>query len=122
MSRVEEIEQALAGLSAEEFRSLAEWMRERDQELWDRQMDEDSASGKLGACLTKQRLSQTEWTGRELAQRPPNPHNHPRVRTNSRPALSAGVAVHSSPRSLTASTSHSAPALSTLILPSWLTR
>ena len=51
MSRVEEIEQALAGLSAEEFRSLAEWMRERDQELWDRQMDEDSASGKLDALF-----------------------------------------------------------------------
>ncbi|MBK7929706.1 MAG: hypothetical protein IPJ98_20160 [Bryobacterales bacterium] len=51
MSRVEEIEQAIDGLSAEEFRSLAEWMRERDQELWDRQMDEDSASGKFDALF-----------------------------------------------------------------------
>jgi len=51
MSRVEEIEQAIDGLSAEEFRRLAEWMREREQELWDRQMDEDSASGKLDALF-----------------------------------------------------------------------
>lgn len=47
MATVEEIEAAIGGLSREEFARLAEWFREREQEEWDRQMDEDAAAGKL---------------------------------------------------------------------------
>ena len=47
MTRVEEIEAAIDRLPPEEFRRLAEWLREREQTLWDQQMDSDSASGKL---------------------------------------------------------------------------
>lgn len=61
MSRVEEIEQAIDGLSAEDFRRLAEWVRERDQELWDRQMDEDSVSGKLDALFEEAESRTTKW-------------------------------------------------------------
>ena len=47
MNRVEEIEQAIDRLPPEEFRRFAQWFRERDQQLWDRQLDADNASGRL---------------------------------------------------------------------------
>jgi hypothetical protein len=47
MSRVEEIEDAIDRLGAEEFRRLAGWVRERVQQRWDEQLDSDSSSGKL---------------------------------------------------------------------------
>ena len=47
MDRVEEIEAAIASLPPEEFRRIAEWFYEREQSLWDEQLDSDSASGKL---------------------------------------------------------------------------
>ena len=47
MSRVEEIEAAIEGLSPEEYRRIAQWFRLREERRWDEQMDADSASGKL---------------------------------------------------------------------------
>jgi len=47
MDRVEEIEVAIDSLTPEEFVRLAQWFRQRDDALWDRQLDSDSASGKL---------------------------------------------------------------------------
>lgn len=47
MSRIEEIEAAIETLPTTEFRRLSEWFREKDNTVWDAQMDSDSASGKL---------------------------------------------------------------------------
>ena len=47
MTTVEEIEAAIESLPPEDFRRIAVWLREREQELWDQQMDSNSASGKL---------------------------------------------------------------------------
>jgi hypothetical protein len=47
MSRVDEIEDAIDCLSPEEFRLIARWVREREQQRWDEQLDRDSSSGKL---------------------------------------------------------------------------
>ena len=47
MSRVEEIEAAIEGLSPEEYRRIVQWFRLREQKRWDEQMDADSATGKL---------------------------------------------------------------------------
>ena len=47
MDRVEEIEAAIDRLAPEEFSRIAKWFRQRDEALWDRQLDSDSASGKL---------------------------------------------------------------------------
>ena len=47
MDRVEEIEAAIDGLPAEEFRRIVQWFHEREQRHWDEQMDADSSSGKL---------------------------------------------------------------------------
>jgi len=47
MDRVEEIEAAINDLPPEDFHRIAKWFRERDQSLWDQQLDTDSASGRL---------------------------------------------------------------------------
>jgi hypothetical protein len=47
MSRIEEIEAAIDGLSPEEYRRIVEWIRIREQKRWDDQMDADSSAGKL---------------------------------------------------------------------------
>lgn len=47
MSRIEEIEAAIETLPALEFRRLAEWVREKDDAVWDAQIDSDAAAGKL---------------------------------------------------------------------------
>jgi hypothetical protein len=51
MSRVEEIEQAIGSLPPEDFRRLADWVRERDQALWDDQIDCDSVAGRLDSLF-----------------------------------------------------------------------
>lgn len=47
MSRVKEIEQAIADLSPEEFRAISRWFREQEQQHWDRRLDEDASTGRL---------------------------------------------------------------------------
>lgn len=47
MSLVDEIEAAIEGLAYEDFQLFARRVHECDQQLWDDQLDRDSASGKL---------------------------------------------------------------------------
>ncbi len=47
MSRVEQLEQRITELNAEELKELREWFDRYDAEAWDRQIEEDSANGKL---------------------------------------------------------------------------
>ena len=47
MSRVEEIEAAIDGLSPGEYRRIVYWFRVREQVRWDEQLDADSSAGKL---------------------------------------------------------------------------
>ena len=47
MTKVEEVERAVASLTAEEYREFRQWFLERDWEQWDRQSEEDSRAGKL---------------------------------------------------------------------------
>jgi hypothetical protein len=47
MSRVEEIEAAIEGLTSEEYRRIVQWFRVREQMRWDEQLDADSREGKL---------------------------------------------------------------------------
>ena len=47
MDRVEEIEAAIRNLPPEDFRRIANWLRERDQSLWDQQLDSDSSGNRL---------------------------------------------------------------------------
>jgi hypothetical protein len=47
MLKVEEIQSAIESLSEDEYARLRRWFSERDWEKWDRQIEEDSESGKL---------------------------------------------------------------------------
>lgn len=47
MTRIEELEMAVASLPQEEYIQFRRWFLERDWESWDREIEADSASGKL---------------------------------------------------------------------------
>ena len=53
MSKIEAIEEQIKALSAEELAQLREWFLEFDWALWDRQIERDSASGKLDALAER---------------------------------------------------------------------
>jgi hypothetical protein len=57
MDRVEEIESAINALSQEDFRRIANWFRERDQSLWDEQLDGDASAGAIDFLSRKSRQS-----------------------------------------------------------------
>ena len=47
MSTVQEIENAVRHLSAEELETFRVWFAEFEAEMWDRQLERDMASGRL---------------------------------------------------------------------------
>ena len=47
MTKVEEIQAAIEALPKEEYAQLRRWFTERDWHEWDRQIEADSAAGKL---------------------------------------------------------------------------
>jgi len=57
MPKVEEIVSSIESLPKEEFGRLRDWFYERDSERWDRQIEEDSESGKLD-FLVKEALDE----------------------------------------------------------------
>ena len=53
MSTVQEIEQAIRTLGPEELAALREWFAAFDAELWDRQIEQDVAAGRLDRLAEK---------------------------------------------------------------------
>ncbi|HEY3840734.1 MAG TPA: hypothetical protein VGL72_29380 [Bryobacteraceae bacterium] len=53
MGSVKEIEAAIENLPPGEFTQIVQWIRERDQALWDIQLDADSAAGKLDSLFAE---------------------------------------------------------------------
>lgn len=51
--KVEEIESAVSGLSAEELARFSEWFEEFIAEQWDRQIEWDLLTGRLDATLKR---------------------------------------------------------------------
>lgn len=51
MTRVEQLEQEIAKLSADEFAQLRDWLLEQDWDEWDRQIERDVAAGKLDGLM-----------------------------------------------------------------------
>jgi len=47
MTKLEQLEEQIQQLSPSEFAELRTWLLERDWEEWDRQIEQDAASGKL---------------------------------------------------------------------------
>ncbi|QJD80498.1 hypothetical protein [Spirosoma rhododendri] len=48
---VQEIEQAIEALPEKDVHTLADWLIERRNQLWDQQIKEDADSGRLDALL-----------------------------------------------------------------------
>jgi hypothetical protein len=53
MSTMEQIESAILGLPAADFRRLTEWLMDLDQRRWDEELDEDIAAGRLDALASE---------------------------------------------------------------------
>lgn len=53
MSTVEEIEEAIARLSMEEYLRFVEWFRVCEATRWDEQMDRDCSSGRLDSLFAE---------------------------------------------------------------------
>jgi hypothetical protein len=53
MSIVEQAESSVARLSAEEMRQFRAWFEQFDADLWDREFEDDAASGKLDASADR---------------------------------------------------------------------
>ena len=47
MSTVHEIEEAIRGLEPQEIAALRDWFAAFDAEIWDRQLEQDVAAGRL---------------------------------------------------------------------------
>ena len=56
MTRVQAIEEQIKGLSVGELTELREWLLEHDWAEWDRQIERDSASGKLEKLFAKAKV------------------------------------------------------------------
>ena len=53
MSTVEEIKAAIESLPPADFARLKHWLQEKDWDEWDRQIEADSACGKLDFLITE---------------------------------------------------------------------
>jgi hypothetical protein len=51
MSTVTEITAAISDLPSQDFALLREWILERDRQQWDKQIENDSASGKFAPLI-----------------------------------------------------------------------
>ena len=51
MSTVDEIETAISNLAPHDFARVRDWLLERDNLLWDRQIEEDAAAGRLDSPI-----------------------------------------------------------------------
>lgn len=66
MSRVEAIESEIKQLSAAEFAELREWLLHEDAEAWDRQIEQDAASGKLDQLFRNAEADHVAGKSREI--------------------------------------------------------
>ncbi len=69
MATVEEIQQAIISLPKGEYIRLVRWLREYDWEEWDREIEEDAASGKLDFLAEKALEAKAKGELRYLTER-----------------------------------------------------
>jgi hypothetical protein len=53
MKSVKEIEAEIAELSPVDIRQIAKWLAEYESDLWDKQIEDDSTSGKLDRYIAE---------------------------------------------------------------------
>ena len=66
MTKFQEIQAAIQSLSSDEFTYLRNWMIELDWEEWDRQIEKDSASGKLDFLVNEELAAKAQDELQEL--------------------------------------------------------
>jgi hypothetical protein len=57
MTKLEALEVEISKLTPAEFAQLRDWLLERDWEEWDRQIERDSASGRLESLFEEARAA-----------------------------------------------------------------
>lgn len=66
MTKLEQLESEIQKLSADEFAQLREWLLELDAESWDRQIEQDAASGKLDKLFEKSVVDHRAGKSRQI--------------------------------------------------------
>jgi len=66
MTKVQALEEEIKTLSPEEMAELREWLIEREEDEWDRQIADDAASGKLDKLFEKSLADHKAGKSREI--------------------------------------------------------
>ena len=66
MTQIEAIQAEIESLSREDFARLREWIAEQDWQNWDRQIERDSAAGKLDFLREEVQAAKQQGELREL--------------------------------------------------------
>lgn len=66
MSNVEAIKSAIEALPESDYIKLRQWFNEKDWEKWDKQIEEDSKSGKLDFLISDALKEKEKGTLKEL--------------------------------------------------------
>ena len=66
MTQIELIQAKIESLSQEEYARLRRWFAEKDWERWDKQIEKDSASGKLDFLIEEALSAKENGELREL--------------------------------------------------------
>ena len=66
MSNVETIKSAIEALPESDYIKLRQWFNEKDWEKWDKQIEEDSKSGKLDFLIADALKEKEKGTLKEL--------------------------------------------------------
>ena len=66
MTKVQALQDEIIKLDHDEFAQLLAWMNERDWDEWDREIEEDSANGKLDEFMREAREAHRRGASTEL--------------------------------------------------------
>lgn len=66
MTRIQEIENTILSLPRKEYEELRRWFLERDWDEWDREIEEDSRTGKLDFLVREAEEAKRKGKLREL--------------------------------------------------------
>jgi len=66
MRKIEEIEQQIQTLSAEEFAELKDWFLEQDWKAWDEKIEADARAGKLDEMVAEAKVEYESGRARKL--------------------------------------------------------
>lgn len=62
MSKVDDLKSQIEGLADDDFAELVKWLGEKDWQRWDRQIEDDSRSGRLDFLIGEALDEKTQGT------------------------------------------------------------